>query len=118
MKVLVMGVSANENRYSNMAVRMLLQHKHHVDAIGLREGTTEGIKIHKGKTDLQDIHTITLYLNPTNQEPYLQYMVDLKPERVIFNPGTENPRLQQMLTENGIYWEESCTLVMLSSRQF
>lgn len=118
MNVLVMGVSANENRYSNMAVRMLLQYGHHVEAIGMRAGTTEGITIHKGQADLKDIHTVTLYLNPNNQEPYLDYLIAMKPERVIFNPGTENPKFQQMLTEKGIDWEEACTLVMLRSNQF
>jgi uncharacterized protein len=95
-----------------------LQYGHHVEAIGLRAGTTEGITIHKGKAELNDIHTVTLYMNPTNQEPYLDYIASLKPQRVIFNPGTENPKLQDKLTENGIDWEESCTLVMLRSRQF
>jgi len=37
---------------------------------------------------------------------------------VIFNPGTENPEFYSILKENNIVFEESCTLVLLSTNQY
>lgn len=68
--------------------------------------------------DFQNIHTISLYLNPNNQREYYQRIVDMKPKRVIFNPGTENPEFQKMLQEAGIQVEVACTLVLLATGQY
>jgi hypothetical protein len=68
--------------------------------------------------DIPDLDTITLYLNPTNQQPYYEYILSLRPKRIIFNPGTENPILVSMAEKNGIKTLNACTLVMLSTNQF
>ncbi|MBC7126091.1 MAG: CoA-binding protein, partial [Bacteroidales bacterium] len=39
----------------------------------------------------------------------------LKPKRLIFNPGTENPELEKLARKHGIDVVEGCTLVMLSN---
>ena len=117
-KTLVMGASENVQRYSNMAVRKLKRHNHEVKAYGLRKGEVDGVIIDTELVDYDDLDTITLYLNPKNQQPYYDYFLGLKPKRVIFNPGTENPELYKLLNENGIEYEEACTLVMLSTNEF
>lgn len=114
MKTLVLGASDNPERYSNKAIKMLVNHKHEVIAIGNKTTTVNDVEIKKDIFYTTDIHTITLYLNPKNQIQYYDYILELNPKRVIFNPGTENPELQQLLTKNNIAFEEACTLVLLS----
>ena len=117
-KTLVLGASENPARYSNMAIQRLLSHQHPVVAIGNRTGNVGGVEITKETPELEDVDTVTLYLNPTNQQPYYDYILSLKPKRVIFNPGTENDELEAMLRNNGIEAKEACTLVMLSTGQY
>lgn len=117
-KTLVLGASENPERYSNKAIRMLRNKGIPVVAHGRKKGVVENVTI---ETDLQDwegIDTVTLYLNPKNQEPYYDFLLKLHPNRVIFNPGTENPILQQKLSEHQISYEEACTLVLLSTNQY
>ncbi|WKW45641.1 CoA-binding protein [Myroides sp. JBRI-B21084] len=115
---LVLGASENTERYSNKAIKKLLNHNHNVKAIGNKIGEVNGVTINKGLVAFNDIDTVTLYLNPTNQKPYYDYILSLKPRRVIFNPGTENDELQHKLNEAGIAFEEACTLVLLSTNQY
>lgn len=115
---LVMGASENVQRYSNMAIRKLIQHKEKVHAFGLRNGGVGDVEIVNELVIYDDVDTVTLYLNPQNQKAYYDYILNLKPNRVIFNPGTENSELQMLLKENGIKFEEACTLVLLSTNQY
>lgn len=117
-KTLVLGASLNPARYSNLAINRLVRHGQPTVAIGLREGNVEGVDIKTEKYPFDDIDTITLYLNAKRQKEYYDYIVSLNPERVIFNPGTENPELYDLLRENSIGFENACTLVMLSSQQY
>ena len=66
----------------------------------------------------KDIDTVTLYLNPVNQKEYYDYILSLKPQRIIFNPGAENEELAELATKKGILPVEACTLVMLSTNQY
>lgn len=118
MKTLVIGASSNPERYSFMALNKLLNHKHEVVAIGLKNEIVSGVEILKGFPDFIDIHTVTLYLNPQRQKEYYDYILSLKPKRVIFNPGTENPELYDLLKQNNIEVEVACTLVLLSINQY
>ena len=86
--------------------------------VGTRKGSIEGLTILNGQPDVNDVHTITLYLNPQRQEQYYDYLLSLKPKRIIFNPGTENPLLIRLLKEYGIEPVIACTLVMLSTGQY
>lgn len=115
---LVLGASSNTDRYSNMAIERLLQHNIPVFAIGYKNDNTHGVTINKEKIGFKDVHTITLYLNPNNQKEYYNYILSLHPKRVIFNPGTENSELKQLLQQNHIEYIEACTLVMLSTGQY
>ncbi len=117
-KTLVIGASLNPARYSNLAISRLVRNGQPTVAIGLKKGKVEGVEIQTEKLPFEDIHTVTLYLNAKRQQEYYDYILSLKPERVIFNPGTENPELYQLLRENHIEFENSCTLVLLSSQQY
>ena len=117
-KTLVLGASLNPARYSNKAIQALRRHDVETVAVGLRTGHVLDVEIQKGMTDFNDIHTVTLYLNPQRQEEYYEYIIGLEPQRVIFNPGTENPALYAMLHHHQIEVEIACTLVMLGTRQY
>jgi predicted CoA-binding protein len=117
-KTLVLGASENPSRYSNIAINRLTAHKQPVVAIGLREGTVAGVPIQKEKVPFEDVDTVTLYLGPPRQEEYYDYIVSLRPQRVIFNPGTENPEFYRLLQRENIEVEVACTLVLLSTNQY
>ena len=111
---LVLGASPNQNRYSNRAVVQLRAKSHPVIAYGIKSGEIADVKISLTLSQWEDIDTVTLYLSPKNQVDFYEYIIDLKPNRVIFNPGTENPELEVLLNKHGIAHEQACTLVMLS----
>lgn len=117
-KTLVIGASENPERYSNKAIHALINHGHEVVAIGLRPGTVAGVPFNAEKKAFRDIDTVTLYVGPQNQPEYYDYVIGLKPNRVIFNPGTENPEFIEKLKAAGIYPEVACTLVLLATGQF
>lgn len=117
-KTLVVGASLNTSRYSNIAIKRLVSYSQPTVALGLRKGEVEGITIETEKIPFQNIDTVTLYLGPPRQEEYYDYIVSLNPQRVIFNPGTENPEFYEILRENDIEVEVACTLVMLSTNQY
>jgi len=117
-KTVVIGASENPERYSNKAIHRLVSHQHPVVAIGLRKGNVDGVEIITDRPQMDDIDTVTLYVNPKNQEAYYDYILSLKPKRIIFNPGTENIVLEHMAEENGIKTMEACTLVLLGTGQY
>ena len=106
------------NRYSNYAIQRLVANKYEVVAFGMKKGMVSGIEIDTELLPYKNIDTVTLYLNPKRQKDYYDYIVSLKPERVIFNPGTENPELYKILREYNIDFEAACTLVLLSTNQY
>jgi predicted CoA-binding protein len=116
-KTLVLGASLNPERYSNMALKLLS--KQGVEAIGFgpKAGEAYSIPVFSDEKLLkqQEIDTVTLYLRPELQVDYYNLILDLKPERVIFNPGTENSELRQLLNKAGIKSEDACTLVLLTT---
>lgn len=117
-KTLVLGASLKPNRYSNYAIQRLVANKFEVVAFGLKKGEISEIQIDTELLPYKDLHTVTLYLNSKRQKDYYDYIVSLKPERVIFNPGTENPEFYNILKENDIAFEAACTLVLLATNQY
>jgi len=117
-KTLVIGASENPERYSNKAIRALVSHEHEVVAIGLREGKVAGVSFDSEKKAFKNIDTVTMYIGPQNQPDYYTYILNLKPQRVIFNPGTENPEFISQLKAAGIFTEIACTLVLLATGQY
>lgn len=118
MKTVVIGASENPERYSNRAVKSLKRHGQEVVAVGIRSGSIEGTEILSGKPAISDVDTVSLYVGPANQPEWYDYILSLKPRRIIFNPGTENPAFEKTLRENGVEVQEACTLVMLSIGNF
>ncbi len=115
MKTLVIGATDKTDRYAYKAVDLLLKNHHEVVGLGRQEGEVLGVKILNGKPDLKGIDTVTLYVGPDHQPAYYDYILALKPRRVIFNPGTENPAFEELIhKQGGIEAIEACTLVMLT----
>ena len=117
-KTLILGASENPSRYSYLALNKLKSKGHEVVAIGKKEGMVNGVSIQNQQVPSDEIDTVTLYLNPDHQKPYYDYILSLKPRRIIFNPGTENMELERIAEGNGIDAVEACTLVMLSTGQY
>ncbi|MGQ1785042.1 CoA-binding protein [Saccharicrinis sp. GN24d3] len=117
-KTLVIGASENPDRYSNKAIKKLNENNHPVIALGLREGNIDDVQITTEVGTEKDIHTITMYVGPKNQPSYFDIIAELKPERIILNPGTENPALEKLAEDNNIEVVHGCTLVMLSTQQY
>lgn len=117
-RTLVLGASPNPARYSYLAVNKLARYNHPVIAIGKRKGKAGDTEITTEQVPLTNIDTVTLYLNPQNQKQYYDYIISLKPNRIIFNPGTENDELYKLAKQNRIRVMEACTLVLLSTGQY
>lgn len=118
MKTIVIGASDNPERYSYKAIKSL-QHAHHeVVPVSNKKAEVLGLAIQNTEVIEEGVDTITLYVGPQNQAYYEDYILKTNPRRVIFNPGTENPALEEKLQKNGILTEEACTLVLLSTGQF
>lgn len=111
---LVLGASERPDRYANMAVHRLVGHGHRVVAVGLRPGWIAEVPIVTALPEAL-IDTVTLYVGPTALEGWRQALLDLKPRRIIFNPGTEHPDFEKEARSKGIATEQACTLVMLAA---
>jgi predicted CoA-binding protein len=117
-KTVVLGASGNPQRYSYLAVRRLRSAGHPVAAIGRNVATVDDVEIMTDKRPVTDVDTVTLYLNATNQKAYYDYILSLRPRRIIFNPGAENTELEILASAHGIEPLKACTLVLLSTGQY
>lgn len=120
-KTLIIGASLNPIRYSFKAANLLFEKGHSIELLGSKEGILLSSKIfnYKSAPNFNDIDTVTMYIGPAHQDSYFEYIINfIRPQRVIFNPGTENPKFYQKLTENGIQYLEACTLVLLQTNQY
>ena len=117
-KTLVLGASANPERYSFLAINKLRKNGHPVVAIGRKTATVADVDVVTEQKTLEDIDTVTLYLNANNQKEYYNYILSLRPKRIIFNPGAENEELASLAKANNIQPMEACTLVLLGTGQF
>lgn len=117
-KTLVLGASMNPERYSFKAINNLRRKGYEVVAVGRRNGRVNDVDITKEKEMFPEVDTVTMYLNANNQKEYYDYLINLRPKRIIFNPGAENKELDQMAKEHGIQTKNACTLVMLNTGQY
>lgn len=117
-KTLVLGASTNPERYAYKAIKLLQQKGFEIVAVGAKTGAIDQTPIATEMPPTNTIHTVSLYIGPERQKPYWDTIVALRPKRVIFNPGTENPLLAQKLQAAGIKTENACTLVLLSTNQY
>ena len=119
-KTAIFGASTNKSRYAYAAASMLVSYGHPIIPLGIKEGSVLDIPIVdlRGKPPIEGLDTITLYIGPRHQPAWYQYIIGLKPKRVIFNPGSENPEFAKQLEEAGIEATEACTLVLLRTGQY
>jgi predicted CoA-binding protein len=117
-KTLIIGASPDPSRYSYKAAHMLKRFNHDIVNIGIKRGAVADVEIERSGQIHQDIDTITLYIGPAIQPQYYEYIIDTKPKRVIFNPGTENYDLEKLLNQHAIEPVRACTLVLLSTGQY
>ena len=117
---LIVGATDNIERYAYRAADLLQAKGVVFIPIGIKKGVVFGKEIIdlRQKPTLAGIHTITLYLGPTNQAEWVDYLISLGPKRIIFNPGTENTEFFSKAKAAGIEVLEACTLVMLTTGQF
>ncbi len=119
-KTVVIGATTNPGRYAYLAADMLTEYQHEVVPLGVRKGVIFGKEILdiRQKPTVTDVDTVTLYIGPQRQAEWYDYILGLKPRRIIFNPGTENNEFEQLAEKRGIETLEACTLVMLRSNQY
>lgn len=118
-RVAILGASDKPDRYSNKAQRLLVQHGHTVVPVHPALKQIEGVDVVPSLDAIQEpVDTLTMYVGPAISTGVADKIVALKPGRVIFNPGTENPELQTKLDGSNIPWEEACTLVLLNTGQY
>ncbi|MEQ8238537.1 MAG: CoA-binding protein [Cyclobacteriaceae bacterium] len=115
-KTIIVGASTNPSRYAYIAAERLTSHNHEIIPIGIKKGVVSGTEILdiKERPQVENVDTITLYIGPARQPAYYDYLISLKPKRIIFNPGTENEDLVKLAEKNNIETVYGCTLVMLS----
>jgi predicted CoA-binding protein len=119
MKVAILGASDRPERYAHMAFRMLREYGHEAIPVSPKLKTLEGTKVFSNVSEIPEpVHTLTMYVGAAISSKLKDEIVQLKPKRVIFNPGSENPELADALTEAGVEVVEACTLVMLRTNQF
>ncbi len=117
-KTLVIGASPDKNRFSYKAVEYMCEKGIEVVPLGIKEGEISGKVILNGFPSIKDVHTITLYVSSIKQKMYYDYIVSLKPKRIIFNPGSENVDFEQLLIDNHIEVIHACVLVMLNRNEY
>jgi len=117
-QTVVIGASTNPERYSNKAIKLLREYGHPTFGISSKEGIVSDVELQTGKPKLEDIDTVSLYLSSENLKDMEDYILSLKPKRIIFNPGAENFEFMQRVKAAGIEVISACTLVMLKTDQY
>lgn len=116
-KTVIIGASPNRSRYAYTAAHMLTEFGHPIVPLSIKKGTVAGEEILdlRAKPDIADVDTVTLYVGPQNQPEWYDYIINLSPKRIIFNPGTENTEFIDLARQQGIEPVMGCTLVMLQT---
>ena len=117
--IVVLGASPEKERYSNRALHQLKKGGFQIIGVNPKYKTIENFDcVPKLKNVSGQVDTLTVYVNPAISSQMEKDFIALKPRRVVFNPGSENSRLQKLLQKENIEVLEACTLVMLSTNQF
>lgn len=119
-KTVIIGATPDRSRYAYLAAQMLSQYKHEFVPVSIKTGEVLGNEILdlKKKPEIKGVDTVTLYVGPQNQPAWYDYILSLKPKRIIFNPGTENEEFEKIAEAQGVEALEACTLVMLRTGQY
>jgi len=119
-KTAIIGATTNQSRYAYLAADMLTEYEHEIVPLGIKPGEVFGKPILdiRSKPKIEGVDTVTLYIGPRHQPEWYDYILSLKPKRIIFNPGTENEEFEKLADAKGVEVMEACTLVLLRSHQF
>lgn len=118
-KVVILGASSDPSRFSYKAFHSLKKHGHTPLLVSPTLKELEGTLAVSDLSQIKEsVDTLTMYVNPKISTELKRKIIDLKPKRVIFNPGSENPELENDLRNLGIEVLEACTLVLLANNQF
>ena len=119
MNVVIIGASDKEDRYSNIALRRLVEHGHNVIPVHKTIKEIKGVPVHSDLSDIkEDVHTVTVYVNANISNSMADDILRLNPKRIIFNPGAENYELKEKAEAQGIEVLFACTIVMLTAGKF
>lgn len=120
MKTVIIGATTNPSRYAFLAANMLNEAHFEFVPVGIKQGKVLGKEILdlRTKPQIDDVHTVTLYIGPQNQPEWYEYILSLNPKRIIFNPGTENPEFMEMAKKQGVEVEAACTLVLIRTNSY
>ena len=117
-RTIILGATPDSSRYAYLAANKLARYGHEIINVGIKRGEVAGVSIEKPEYIHDDVDTITLYVGLFNQHSLYNYILTTNPKRIIFNPGTENPELEEMAEKQGIEIVIGCTLVMLSTGEY
>lgn len=117
--VVVLGASPKPERYSYKACAMLSDHGHRVYPVNPYHSDVAGVKCVPSMAEIAGpVDTVTVYMRGALLRPLMPALLELTPNRVIFNPGSEDAALAAELEAAGIHCEEACTLVLLRTGQY
>lgn len=117
--VVILGASNNPERIAYQALSRLLGLHYDVIPVSPKGGEILGQAVRTSLASIdRPVDTLTMYVGPERQPDLVDAIVALRPRRVIFNPGSENPAIYPRLRQAGIEVQEACTLVLLATRQF
>jgi len=118
-RVVIVGASDKPDRYAHMALALLRRHGHEVVPVHPRLTEIDGMPVVADLSVISGVvDTVTMYVGPAISSGLADKLIALRPQRIIFNPGSENPDLAAKLQTAGITTEEACTLVLLNTSQF
>lgn len=115
----IIGASPKPERYSYKAMKMLEEYGHKVHLVTPKTSPIEDHPVYASLQDVpEDLDTVTMYVGEKTSDQLVNDLISKSPKRVIFNPGSENRRLEAELKKRNIEVVHGCTLVMLRSGQF
>lgn len=121
-KVIVIGASNKPERFSYKAIELLLENNFEVIPVHPVYKDICGIPVRRDLEKINqndEIDTITLYINPHHlDQDLIQQIININPNRVILNPGTESDLLISKLAMHNINCIKACTLILLKTNQF
>jgi predicted CoA-binding protein len=118
-RTVIIGASDKPDRYSHMAQLLLREHGHEVVPVHPKLASIAGVPVVADLSQISGpVDTATMYVGVAISSGLADKLIALKPRRVIFNPGAENPELAAKLEAAGVVAQEACTLVLLRNGQF
>ncbi len=116
---MVLGASPKAERFSNQAVRLLKEHGYTVIPVHAVAASIEDLPAVKDLHAIRDkVFTLSVYLGAERSGVLADAIIALRPARVVLNPGTESPALENNLKAHGIDVVQDCTLRMLREGRF